>query len=127
MMRGDRASAALGMRVDRDEPGDAVVTMVVRDDMTNGFEVAHGGIVFALADTAFAIACNEDHRVTVSSGADITFLRSARAGEKLTAHATRVEVRGRAGVYDVAVTDGAGEVIALVRGRSLTTDRPRPE
>ena len=64
--------------MERDEPGDAVVAMVVRPDMLNGFDITHGGFVFALADTAFAIACNEDERVTVAAGADITFLKSTR-------------------------------------------------
>ena len=76
MMERDLASAALGMVVEHDEPGRAVVSMRVRDDMTNGFHITHGGLVFALADTAFAIACNEDERITVAQGADITFLKS---------------------------------------------------
>ena len=67
MMDRDLASAALGMIVERDDPGYAVVSMRVRDDMTNGFHITHGGLVFTLADTAFAIACNEDHTVTVAA------------------------------------------------------------
>src|SRR6478609_6455393 len=104
MMERDLASAALGMVVEHDEPGHAVVTMRVRDDMTNGFHITHGGLVFALADTAFAIACNEDERITVAQGADITFLKSTSAGQILTATAVR---RAR-------------------NGRSLTTDRTLP-
>lgn len=123
MMQRDRASAALGMVVEADEPGRAVVSMRVREDMTNGFGITHGGLVFALADTAFAIACNEDERVTVAAGADITFLASTRAGQTLTAEAVRRVVRGRTGLYDVTVIDDAGEVVAEFRGRSLTTDR----
>lgn len=126
MMRGDRAAAALGMRVERDEPGEAVVSMRVRDDMLNGFAITHGGIVFALADTAFAIACNEDERVTVSAGADIAFLKSTREGQVLTAHAWRRARNGRAGVYDVTVTDDTGDVVAEFRGRSFTTRREMP-
>lgn len=123
MMRRDRAAAALGMVVERDEPGEAVVSMLVRADMTNGFEITHGGLVFTLADTAFAIACNEDERVTVAAGADIVFLKSTRAGQTLTAHALRRSVNGRNGVYDITVTDETGDVVAEVRGRSLTTNR----
>ena len=85
MMQRDQASAALGMVVEVDEPGRSVVSMRVREDMTNGFAITHGGFVFALADTAFAIACNEDERVTVAAGADITFLKATRAGQTLTA------------------------------------------
>ncbi len=123
MMQRDRASAALGMRVELDEPGRAVVSMLVRDDMTNGFDITHGGLVFALADTAFAIACNEDERVTVAAGADITFLKSTRAGQTLTATAVRRAVSGRTGLYDVTVTDETGAIAAEFRGRSLRTDR----
>ncbi|MET0854385.1 MAG: hotdog fold thioesterase, partial [Microterricola sp.] len=70
MMQRDKAASALGMVVERDEPGVAVVSMLVREDMTNGFAITHGGLVFTLADTAFAIACNEDESVTVAAGAD---------------------------------------------------------
>ena len=123
MMRRDQASAALGMVVEVDEPGRSVVSMLVRDDMTNGFAITHGGLVFALADTAFAIACNEDETVTVAAGADISFLKATRAGQTLTAAAVRRTVSGRTGLYDVTVTDETGDVVAEFRGRSLTTDR----
>jgi acyl-CoA thioesterase len=98
--------------------------MTVREDMLNGFAITHGGLVFALADTAFAIACNEDERVTVAAGADITFLKSTTSGQTLTATALRRVRRGRSGLYDVTVTDDAGDVVAEFRGRSRTTDRP---
>lgn len=122
-MRRDAASAALGMVVDLDEPGRSVVSMLVRDDMLNGFAITHGGLVFALADTAFALACNEDDRVTVAAGADIAFLKSTHAGQTLTAAATRRVRSGRTGLYDVTVTDETGDVVAEFRGRSVTTSR----
>ena len=123
MMDRDLASAALGMVVERDEPGIAVVSMRVRDDMTNGFHITHGGLVFTLADTAFAIACNEDDTVTVAAGADITFLKSTVAGQTLTATAVRRTRSGRTGLYDVSVVDEHGDAVAEFRGRSLTTNR----
>lgn len=123
MLRTDAASAALGMVVEADEPGRAVVSMLVRADMTNGFGITHGGLVFAVADTAFAIACNEDDKVTVAQGADITFLASTVAGQRLTATAVRRTRRGRTGLYDITVTDETGEVVAEMRGRSFTTER----
>ena len=70
----DQAARMLGMVIERSMPGEAVVSMVLRDDMMNGFGITHGGLVFALADTAFAYACNEDEYVTVAQGADISFL-----------------------------------------------------
>ena len=123
MMQRDKASSALGMVVHRDEPGIAVVSMCVREDMTNGFQITHGGLVFALADTAFAIACNEDESVTVAAGADITFLKSTRVGQTLTATAVRRTRSGRTGIYDVSVCDETGDAVAEFRGRSLTTNR----
>jgi acyl-CoA thioesterase len=123
MMRRDAASAMLGMMVELDEPGHAVVSMTVREDMLNGFAITHGGLVFTLADTAFAIACNEDERVTVAAGADIAFLKSTHAGQTLRATAVRRIVTGRNGLYDITVTDETGDVVAEVRGRSITTNR----
>lgn len=126
MMQRDRASAALGMVVEVDDPGHAVVSMTVRDDMLNGFDITHGAFVFAIADTAFAIACNEDDRVTVAAGADIAFLKATRSGQRLRADAVRRTVSGRTGVYDVTVTDETGAVVAEFRGRSLRTDAVAP-
>lgn len=123
MMHRDRASAMLGIVVERDDPGHAVVSMHVRDDMTNGFGITHGGFVFALADTAFAIACNEDERVTVAAGADIAFLKPTVAGQTLTATAVRRTRTGRSGIYDVTVVDEHGDTVAEFRGRSRTTSQ----
>lgn len=126
MLVADAASAALGMRVLLDEPGRSVVEMTVRPDMLNGFGITHGGLVFALADTAFAIACNEDDRLNVAAGAEVSFLRSTAAGDVLTATAVRRQRSGRTGLYDVTVTDQSGDVVAEFRGRSVATDRPLP-
>jgi acyl-CoA thioesterase len=111
------------MVVERDDPGHAVVSMVVRDDMMNGHDITHGGFVFSLADTAFAIACNDDVTITVAAGADITFLKSTTAGQTLRATAIERVRRGRTGLCDVTVVDETGDVVAEFRGRSITTDR----
>jgi acyl-CoA thioesterase len=126
MIEADAASAALGMRVVRAEPGRAVVRMTVRGEMLNGFAVAHGGLVFALADTALALACNETDAVTLVAGADIAFLSPAREGDELEAVAERRTVEGRSGLYDVRVSAGDGRVVAEVRGRTRTTGMSRP-
>ena len=126
MMKRDRASALLGMVVERDDIGHAVVSMVLRDDMMNGHDITHGGFVFALADTAFAIACNDDRTVTVASGADITFLKATTAGQTLRATAIERARRGRSGLFDVTVVDETGDAVAEFRGRSVTTDRVAP-
>ena len=121
MMRRDRASRMLGMTVIDRGPGHSVVRMTVTEDMTNGFAITHGGLVFALADTAFAIACNSGENLTVAAGADITFLKSTRAGDELTATADLRAQSGRSGLYDVEVVDASGEIVAEFRGRSRTT------
>lgn len=126
MLLRDAASALLGMRVERDEDGLAITSMVVRPELTNGFAITHGGLVFALADTAFAIACNDGEAMTVAQGADVTFLKSTHPGQTLTATAVRRAQQGRTGLYDVQVTDETGDVVAEFRGRSFTTARPLP-
>lgn len=124
MFAADTASNAAGMELLDEGRGHATVRMRLRADMVNGHNIAHGGYVFLLADTAFACACNEEGAVTVAAGADITFLAPARVGDELTAVAQRRSGRGRSGIYDVTVTrtgrDGAAEVIAEFRGRSRT-------
>src|SRR6185437_4658354 len=127
MIAADQASAMLGIEVVRASPGEAIVRMRVRADMLNGFHVIHGGLVFAVADTAFALACNETDAVTLAAGGDIVFLTSAHEGEVLTATAQRRSLVGRSGVYDVRVQADDGRMVAEFRGRSLTTRRPVPD
>jgi acyl-CoA thioesterase len=117
MMAADAASAALGIELTECSPGRAVARMLVRPDMANGYAIAHGGLVFALADTAFACACNSHGDVTVAAGADITFVAPARVGDVLVAEAVERTRFGRSGLYDVTVRRGA-DVIAEFRGRS---------
>ena len=118
MLAADRASAGLGIEVVEHGPGWARARMAVRPDMVNGHDLAHGGLVFALADTAFACACNSWGPVAVAAGADISFVAPARAGDVLEADAQVRTQRGRAGIYDVTVRRG-DEVIAEFRGRSV--------
>jgi len=117
MMSGDRASAALGIEVVECSPGRATLRMKVREDMANGHGIAHGGLVFALADTAFACACNSFGPVTVAAGAEITFLRPGRVDDVLEAEAVLRASQGRSGLYDVTVRRGA-EIVAEFRGHS---------
>ena len=120
MMRNDKASAALGIRVAIPETGTAVATMTVRDDMLNGFEVLHGGLTFALADTAFAFACNAYDDVTVAGAASIDFLRPVFLGDELKAVALEEHRGRRGGVYAVEVINQHGEFVALFRGRAIS-------
>ena len=117
----DRAAQALGIAVDAIGPGAAVCRMTVRGDMVQGHGTCHGGIVFTLADAAFAYACNAYNRTTVALNAEIAFLAPVEVGEELVATARERSRAGRAGVYDVEVTNGAGTLVALFRGTSYET------
>ncbi|MEO6928906.1 MAG: hydroxyphenylacetyl-CoA thioesterase PaaI [Casimicrobiaceae bacterium] len=114
----DAATRALGMRIERVEPGSAQLTMRVRADMLNGHATCHGGLIFSLADSAFAFACNSRNLNTVAAGCTIEFVAPAREGDLLTARAAERALSGRTGVYDIDVTNQRGETIALFRGKS---------
>ena len=123
-MANDRSSKAMGISIEIPEAGQAVARMLVRDDMVNGFDVLHGGLTFALADTAFAFACNAYDKLTFAASANIDFLRPAMVGDELTATASE-DYRGRrTGYYSVEVHNQRGELIALFRGRSASTGDP---
>ena len=117
----DAASQALGMTIEEVGPGYARVRMAVRADMLNGHGTCHGGIVFALADSAFAFACNSRGVVTVASGCSVEFLAPAREGDELVAVATERSLEGRNGVYDVDVRTADERLVATFRGRSAAT------
>ena len=114
----DQAAQALGMRLDAIGPGHARLSMAVRPDMLNGHGICHGGLIFTLADTAFAYACNSYHKSTVASACHIDFLAPAKEGETLEAEAVERSASGRTGVYDVTVRTAGGKTIALFRGKS---------
>src|SRR6185369_1008612 len=114
----DRAAQALGMKIVRVAPGAARLTMAVRPDMVNGHHICHGGMIFSLADTAFAYACNSYNKNTVASACHIDFLAPAKEGETLEADAVEQSAAGRTGVYDVTVRTAGGRTVALFRGKS---------
>lgn len=124
MYANDRSSKMLGISVDVTAPGRAVARMTVRDDMVNGFDVLHGGLMFALADTAFAFACNGYNEKTVAASAQIEFLRPAALGDELTAEASEEHRGRRSGYYTVRVANQRGDLVALFRGRSAGTGEP---
>ena len=117
----DRASQTLGMELEDVRPGYARLRMAVRAEMLNGHGTCHGGIVFALADSAFAFACNSRGVVTVASGCSVEFLAPASEGDELVAVATERSLEGRNGVYDVDVRTADERLVATFRGRSAAT------
>jgi acyl-CoA thioesterase len=118
MFMNDRASKWLGMQVLQVTPGHAVLAMTVRDEMLNGHDICHGGLIATLADSAFAFACNSYNELTVASGFAIELLAPGRFGDVLTATCREVSKAGRTGVYDTEVTNQHGKRVAVFRGRS---------
>ena len=114
----DNAAQALGMAIVQVAPGSAQLTMVVRSDMVNGHNICHGGMIFSLADTAFAYACNSYNKNTVASACSIDFLAPAKEGDLLHAEAIEQSQAGRTGVYDITVRTQTGKAVALFRGKS---------
>jgi acyl-CoA thioesterase len=120
MWANDRASRLLGMQVLAVGPGTATVSMMVRDDMLNGHDICHGGLITTLADSAFAFACNAYNELTVASGFTVDLVAPGRLGDVLTARCTEVNKAGRTGVYDIEVRNQRGERVVMFRGRSYT-------
>ncbi|GAA1022667.1 hydroxyphenylacetyl-CoA thioesterase PaaI [Amycolatopsis albidoflavus] len=124
----DEASRSLGIELVEAADGRAVATMKVTETMVNGHDIAHGGYVFLLADTTFALACNTYGPVTVAAGAEISFVAAGKLGDHLVATAAERTRYGRNGIYDVTVhreTPGGPEVVAEFRGRSRVIEKTR--
>lgn len=120
MWADDRASQGLGMTLLDVGPGRAMLAMTVTEAMTNGHGTCHGGFIFALADSAFAFACNSHGQRSVAQHCSVTYVAPGRLGARLTAEATERQRGERSGITDVTVRDDTGAVIAEFRGHSRT-------
>jgi acyl-CoA thioesterase len=118
MYENDACSRALGLEIMEVRAGYARLRMAVRDDFLNGHQICHGGLIFTLADSTFAFACNSYNLNTVASGCSIEFLRPVHGGDVLTAEAVEQTLNGRTGIYDIRVTNRAGDTVAMFRGKS---------
>lgn len=114
----DRASQWLGMQLEDVDEGTATLSLTVMPHHCNGHGMCHGGITFALADSAFAFACNSRNAATVAQQNSITYVAPAQIGDRLTARAEERALSGRSGIYDVQVTNQSGAVVAEFRGLS---------
>lgn len=124
MLKREGTGPAWDITIDDVKAGYARIRMQLRDDMLNGHHIGHGGMIFALADTAFAYACNSRNENTVAQNASISFLAPAQPGEILTAEAREVSRVGRSGVYQVSVRTVDDRVIAEFTGLSRTIGGP---
>ncbi|MBD2800111.1 hydroxyphenylacetyl-CoA thioesterase PaaI [Xenorhabdus szentirmaii] len=114
----DICAQSMGMRIEYIDIGVARLSMTITPDMLNGHQRCHGGILFSLADTAFAYACNGEGPATVAAGGSIDFIRPALAGDCLTATAS-VQHQGKTtGLYDVEIKNQDNKIVALFRGRA---------
>lgn len=118
MWSGDRASLWFGMEIIDVDEGRATLALIVDRHHTNGHDICHGGVIFALADSAFAFACNSRNQKAVAHHNSISYLAPAAFGDRLTATATEIDLSGRSGLYDVMVTRQDGQTIAAFRGAS---------
>jgi acyl-CoA thioesterase len=114
----DRTSQFLEIVLDEIRPGYARMSLHVTEDMVNGHGMCHGGLIFTLADSAFAYSCNSHNHNAVASGCAIDFLAPAHVGDVLTAVAEERALAGRSGIYDIDVTNQNGKRIAVFRGKS---------
>ena len=117
-------SAAWKIEIEEAREGYARIAMVVRADMLNGHKTCHGGMIFSLADTAFAYACNSRNVETVAQNATIAFLAPGREGDRLVAECREESLVGRSGVYAVTVSNPKGEKIAVFQGLSRSLGGP---
>jgi acyl-CoA thioesterase len=124
MLAGEGTGPAWGIRIEEAREDYARISMVVRADMLNSHGIAHGGMIFALADTAFAYVCNGANHASVAAQASIVFLDKVREGETLIAEAMEVAREGRAGITRVAVRTSDGRAIAEFTGYSRTLGGP---
>jgi acyl-CoA thioesterase len=116
MLARDHASQSLGIVLEDAKPGYARTSMTIAQSMVNGHNIAHGGVTFTLADSTFAFACNSRNEPNVALQASISYIAAVKLGDRLEAEAQERSSKGRTGVYDITVTRGDGELVALFRG-----------
>ena len=124
MLEKDASSKALGIEIEVPAAGSAIAAMTVRSDMVNGFDVCHGGLVFTLADTAFAFACNAYNDETLSIEAEINWRKIAHIDDRLVATATEERREGRHGYYAIEVRNQDQATVAEFKGHCISRSRP---
>ena len=123
MLKNDRFSHWMGLKVDEIRLGYCRLHYTIREEMLNGFDQVHGGILFSAADSAFAFACNSHGRITVALDVSITFTRPAKAGDLLTVEAKEIHLSNKTGVYDIRTTDKDQNLVAFFKGTAYRTSR----
>ena len=123
MMREDLFSQWLGIDVLEIKEGYSRISMTLRKEMLNGFNVVHGGIAFSLADSAFAFACNNRNNLSMALDTNITFTKQMQPGDVLTAEAKELHNGRSTGLYLITVTNQNNEQVALFKGTCFRTGK----
>lgn len=124
MMEHDKFSQWLGITVLEIKEGYSKIRMPVRDEMVNGFGIAHGGIAFSMADSAFAFACNNRNNLSVALDTSINFTKAVQAGDTLTAEAKEIHNGRSTGLYQITITNQNNEQVAHFKGTCFRTGKP---
>jgi acyl-CoA thioesterase len=124
MLKRDRFSQWLGLEIDEIGPGYCKLHYLVTDDMLNGLEIIHGGVLFSAADSAFAFACNSHGVITVALDVNISFTQPAKPGDLLTVEAREIHLGNRIGLYDIRTLNQDGQLVALFKGTGYRTGKP---
>jgi len=123
MLVNDKFSAWMGLELEEVHAGYCRLHYTVKEEMLNGFEIIHGGAVFAASDSAFAFACNTHGNITVALDVSITFTRSAKVGDVLTVEAKEMHLGNKTGLYDIRTTNEKGELVAFFKGTAYRTSK----
>lgn len=123
MFKEDWFSQWLGIERLGEDEGTAKLKLTIRKDMLNGFGIAHGGITYSLADSAFAFACNSHGRKSVSVETSISHLKPLKEGDVITATAVQESLSNKISVYRIEITNEAGEKVALFKGTAYRTSK----
>lgn len=123
MLKHDKFSEWLGIEVLEIKEGYSKIKMTVRPEMMNGFHVAHGGVAFSLADSAFAFACNNRNNLSMALDVTISFLKTVHTGDELTAEAKEIHNGKSTGVYLITVTNQHRQQVAFFKGTCFRTGK----
>ena len=123
MLAEDKFSEWLGIQVVSVEQGHCILKMKVREEMVNGFGIAHGGIAFSFADSAFAFACNSNGKITVALDVSISFPKPIKNGDVLIAEAKEINKTNRTGLYLIEVKNQHDDLVALFKGTCFRTEK----
>jgi acyl-CoA thioesterase len=123
LLKNDRFSEWLGIEVLEFAEGSCKISMTVRDEMMNGFNIAHGGIAFSFADSALAIASNGYNKLSVALETSMSFTAPVKTGDKLTATATEISLTNKIGVYQILVANQDQVTVGLFKGTVYRTSK----